>query len=103
MQWHSGQPFPGKYSAPVSIPVEETTAVEIVPLGGTRYLTLSNQGPGKIYLCIGEDATPSNYNVIIPSGFNEWGRKIGTQKITAICSPGETANLMVALAPEIES
>ena len=99
---HQTQKLAGDYSEPTSIPIGDTTASEIVPTGpDARYLTFSNQGPNEIFVRIGGEAIATNYNFVIPPGLNEWGKRINRQQITAICKPGETATLMVALAPEI--
>ena len=103
LTWYSRsekQQLPGNYGEPIAKPITDT-AVEIVPEGNHRYLTISNEGPGNIYVRIGGNATLSDYNFILPKGYNEWGKRISGQQITGVCNTGETATLMVALAPEI--
>lgn len=93
----------GAFATPIAQLVNDTTASVLVPAAVTgQYFSISNAGPKYIYLRFGDDATTSVYNVVIPPGFNDNQIHVAAnEKVTAICDTGETATVMVAIAPEV--
>ena len=95
----------GAYGDPTPVPVTDAVeGVEIVPAAATgQYVSICNNGPSFVYARFGGTASPTNFSVIFPSGFNNDALRVAAnEKLTVICPPGGTANLMVAIAPETE-
>jgi hypothetical protein len=94
----------GAYSAPIPVAVDDTVAVEIVASSPTgQYFSISNSGPNAVYCQFGGTATSSSYSVIFPSGFNDNQMRVAAnENVTVITAAGETANLLVSVASEVQ-
>jgi len=89
---------------PVAVPVDDTAPVEIVtPTSTGQYFSISNSGPNNVYCRFNGAASSTVYSVVFPPGFNHNELRVAAnENVTVIAATGETANLLVTVAPEVQ-
>ena len=95
----------GSYSGvPTSHSVTDAAAVEIVAAAATgQYFSISNSGPNSVYCLFGGAATSASYSVVFPPGFNDNQMRVAAnEEVTVITAAGETAEILIDIAPEVQ-
>ncbi|MDY6803502.1 MAG: hypothetical protein SXA11_06805 [Cyanobacteriota bacterium] len=78
--------------------IDDSTAIEVAKASDDpQYLTIFNQGPDPVLVCLGGTASGDNYNNILPPGFNSYDYYIGKESFSLICFPGRSADVRVAV------
>ena len=96
---------PGPYGDPADFPVNDTTAVTAVAATAeNRYLTIVNNGPGRVLARRGGGASRSDYHHVFAPGFNTAGFFLaGGESLSLICNTGESATVKIGIASEVEN
>ncbi|MDY6803530.1 MAG: hypothetical protein SXA11_06945 [Cyanobacteriota bacterium] len=96
----------GAYSSdPTAHSVTDTVGgIEIVADASIgQYFSISNSGPDPVYCRFGGVATSSVFSVIFPPGFNDNEMRVAAnENVTVITAAGETAEILVNIAPEVQ-
>lgn len=89
---------------PSPVSVNDAEAVEIVSGAETaQYFSISNSGPSSVFCQFGGMATSTVYSVVFPPGFHDNEIRVAANEdVSVIAATGETANLLVNVAPEVQ-
>ena len=94
------QVLPGAYSATSSISVtDESGGAEVLVVSSSPRYVILNVTEGECFLHVGGTPTTSDYSMPLVKGQSIIDWPLVNNTLTAICSTGKTAKILVQTAP----